>query len=400
MNSTLSSNSTIPSNSTGAILCSLDGRRSPAELYVKLFVVHFITLGFFFHLARRRDGTYLGWNWMLYILAPLNIVVRYLFGLLGILILWGCKFLFSYVVHERQSESLESLYHPLRWLFGKAPDDGYSALPTSDNGNEVPGDGLAKKIGKAFVNGVFLTQCAGAIFLYSRRHQRDAATFIDQRVFELACGGLVVGILNLGLSFNLPIFKDRVPEDEKTIIDRFALFCRDSCSKHLLAFDEEYPHWLRFFKNLGISLIILLVTHDEDLYSAFSNIKEKFRIRSAEDPDILIIVFTTVGLPIICGALYLPFQLYKEYQTNNPTATLSRHPFLRWIFSPIFAFLVVLWMCVSFYVMVGLVFTIWSYVGFWFFAFQQVRELSVAPADVACPMLWSDPLAEYIWWLA
>jgi len=61
----------------------------------------------------------------------------------------------------------------------------------------------------------FLTQCVGAIFLYHRQQQQqqqqqDAVMLFNQRVFELSCSSLVVGILTIGLLFNIPTFKDHI----------------------------------------------------------------------------------------------------------------------------------------------------------------------------------------------
>jgi len=39
-------------------------------------------------------------------------------------------------------------------------------------------------------------------------------------------------------------------------------------------------------------------------------------------------------------------------------------------------------------------------VRYFLLLFDQIRELASWPVDVAYPMLWSDPYANYIWWLA
>jgi len=393
-------NSTAQSNSTGALLCSNDGRRSSQELYIKFFVIHFTTLGFFFHLARRRDGKYLGWGWALYILAPLNLVFRYLLGLVVILGFYVYKVLRGYIKRDKQSVPIETLHTPLRWLLGKAPDQGYAPIPADEHHNRGGTEKLAKSIGKACVTCAFLVQCAGSIFLYHRRKQRDAVILVDQRVFELACGGLIIGILTLGLSFEIPILSEPVPDDEKTGMDIFALFCRDSCFQPLLAFDVEHEHWLRFSKNIGISFFILIVSHDSDMFAVFSNISQQLLL-DTENRSNLIIFGAFFVPPICCVVFYLPFSIYKEEREHGRSSFLTRRPFMRWIIGPVCSILTPLWMLGGgVYLLPGMILTFAFWVLAWPTALKQVLELSAAPPDIACPMMWSDPLSQYIWWLA
>lgn len=97
-----------------------------------------------------------------------------------------------------------------------------------------------------------------------------AITLFDQKVFEAAIGGLVVGLLNTGRAFSPSIFDNFVPSNSnKTKMDRFVLFCRDSRRQSLLAFDEEAPHWLRLFKNIMIVSLISAISMNANLFFAF-----------------------------------------------------------------------------------------------------------------------------------
>jgi hypothetical protein len=44
---------------------------------------------------------------------------------------------------------------------------------------------------------------------------------IDQRVFELACNGVLVAILTLGTVAKIPIFSKTVPEGRQTPLDHY-----------------------------------------------------------------------------------------------------------------------------------------------------------------------------------
>jgi len=406
-------NSTVPSDPGGPILCPLDSRRSSKEVYLKLFVVIFTTLGFYFHLVRRRDGKYLGWSPLLYLLAPLNTVFRYLLGVLGIFFLYGLKVLYSYLKDGKNSVTRDTYITPLRWLFGKAPVDGYSRLPTSDrrlDSNDHDSNyqltlekvyKVVKMIPKTLLIGAFITQCAGSIVLYNRRLHRDAVTMIDSRVFEFACGGLVVGVLTLSLSFKLPIFNRPIPDGEKSKTDRFALFCRDSCREQLLAFDtfdESYPHLLRFLKNAIITLIMSLV-FDPDLIATFGNVLSR---RSSSDEKSTNEFLVVVAILICPFGAVMPWAIYNGSKRKGDVRTRWRYRLLLFLLSPLSAILLYVFSIVfGLYGFIGLVYAVgYKWTLYYVYALIQVSDLSRTPQNVTCPMLWSDPASEWIWGLA
>jgi hypothetical protein len=386
-------------NSTST-LCSVDGRRTPQELYIKFFVVHLTTLGFFFHLARRRDGKYLGWTPILFIIAPMNLVFRYVIALVVIFGFYCCNVVYSYIRHKNNPVALDTLTTPLSWLLGKAPQEPEYTILTSDpilplTNRNTKAESLAKKIGKAFAVGIFLTQCSGAIFLYHRRLQRDAVTKVDQRVFELACGGLIVGLLTLGLSFKIPIFSETVPEGSgKTGMDRFALFCRDSCSKPLFAFAFKgggEAHWARFFKNAIISLIVYAISFDSLFYSFSSDMIQAVVDGFRDDPEGAYI--KAASIVILCS--FAGFFLVKL--SHAVKAETRSEPQVEWL---IYSILVLLFTLLLICFIIGVLYALFFYVAAWPLAFDEISKLTVLPSDVACPLLWSDPMSQWVWWLA
>ena len=420
----MKSRSLIPSssskmNSTGSslpdndILCPLDNRRSSREVYLRFFVINFATLSFYLHFVRRRDGTYLAGNPSLFVLAPLNLVFRYTLGVLGIL---GVFILYILINFPRQSH-LDSvsrdtfLMTPLSWLFGKARIHDYSALPASESEEDEPSRPPSGYIGRLVVNGVFITQCVGSIFIYIRRRRHFAVTQLDEKVFGAALGGLVIGVLNICRSLSLPMFDEYVPSDHtaedsdnKTALDRFALFCRDSCRKPLLAFNEfneEYSHLLRFFKNLAITVLILLMTSDSGFFEGMHNLWAKLIERYNEDPAY---VCTSLGFVAFFSAVFGsigPCIFYNEGKRTGQPNILNRYPFLLVILSPISGAVMIVFCAIGVIVISAGAYALtisWSFS--YLIAFNEAANLTTTPTNVSCPLLWSDPVAAWVWGLA
>jgi hypothetical protein len=144
---------------------------------------------------------------------------------------------------------------------------------------------------------------------------------VDQRVFELACGGVLVAILTLGTVAKISIFSKTVPEQGNTTnIDQIVFFCREGV----------YPTQL-CRNSLGEG-------------------------RDGNNPPCQVFCCIPCGT----GLLFYPIMILLG-------------------FAPVIA----------------IVFGEYSY-DIW----NQVTSLQALPEDVACPMLWKDPLADYVFWLA
>ena len=84
---------------------------------------------------------------------------------------------------------------------------------------------------------------------------------IDQRVFELACGGVLVGILTTGTVAKIPIFSKTVPERrDKPSTDTVVVACRDSINDEFLRDWEDSPLMKRFYLDGILSFIIICDT--------------------------------------------------------------------------------------------------------------------------------------------
>jgi hypothetical protein len=383
---------TMNSTGTGSVvLCPLDGRRSSQELYVKFFIVNFTTITFYLHFVRRRD-THPDWALLFFFLAPLNLVFLYALAILVIFGRYGLGIFYSRLRHRRQSVSRDTLTTPLRWLFGKARCP--PSLPDMEENTPPRPLTLSSATRSAVVNGAFLTQCAGCVFLYRRRRQHHAVTLVDQKIFEAATGGLIVGVLNTCRSFLLPTFNDFVPSnDNMTKMDRFALTCRDSYGRLFRGSDEASSLQLLIMKNAVISFIVLILSMDTGLFSKYHMLYDRLRDRYRENPAYLIIFC----YPTLMYAGIILFLFYEKLKERGSCNMLTKYPLLLLIICSVPAVLAfALIMIVSYGIFYVLCMWILSYVS----AFDQVVRLSATPQNVTCPLLWSDPVAQWVWALA
>lgn len=73
-------------------------------------------------------------------------------------------------------------------------------------------------------------QCIASIVLYARRRNRGAATFADEKIFELASTGLLLAMYCVAIAVKLPPFGQPAPTttlDERSDIEEFVIACRD-----------------------------------------------------------------------------------------------------------------------------------------------------------------------------
>jgi hypothetical protein len=122
---------------------------------------------------------------------------------------------------------------------------------------------LGVQIGRSVLALAFLAQCIGSIFLYCRRLQfsPDAITIVDQRVFELACGGVLVALLTLGTVAKFSIFHETEPIDgNKTPVDRTVVQCRDTINPEFLEEGDNCPMMTQFVMNSILFFIITCAT--------------------------------------------------------------------------------------------------------------------------------------------
>ncbi|KAH7321767.1 hypothetical protein BKA65DRAFT_512972 [Rhexocercosporidium sp. MPI-PUGE-AT-0058] len=367
-------------------LCSIDGRRTSKELYIKIFVVHFIVITAYCHLLSVRSENVISWRPLHFFITTLNVIVKLGSGLIAIVLAYCYTFV----------SNAETLSSPFSLLLGDVSHinrgaTNYCPLSTSSHpprGNVFPDSNkLAQTIGRVLVVLAFKVQCIGALILYHRRRQHDAVTQTDQRIFELSCSGLVIAITTLGVILKIPVFRKRTPHIIGTVLETVILYLRVEqidTHRYTLDFDtfvREIPPTKSFYKENALSLLIFVASSRFDLLGAMKRVAAGDFIKSnpesvfwPEDTTLfmlLLALYLIVVMRVLC--------VYRWFGLEDIRDGITAVAFLS-----CFCFVPVYMVTVR---------------DFWRM-FKQIRELEAWPVDVECPMLWSDPYANYIWWLA
>ena len=398
-------NSTFPgTNSTDIILCPLDNRRSSKELWVKLFVVHLTTIGAFCHILSVRREPIISWKLAFFILVPYSIFAYHILFLATILFAFGHLFV-DVILSKPSDEIKDSLWRAPRWLFGKVPDEaevGYEMLPSTE---QVPvptpeRQSRWKKVGRILLACSFLAQCIGTTVLYARRRSHHAVTFADQRVFELGCTGIITALYWLADTIELPPFSKPTlaASDATTTLDKALVILRDCQAKPLLLADDDSPRLLSFFKNGAICFIILLIQQKirlfHTVYAILTN-AESSPDDSFIDFFVFIIGFSIGGVIAVFGCCGTP-RSKTSMRLGRKRSKDDTRPWWLFLCCPIG--LVVLWFPALVF-LGGIIVFIMGPID-WVNIADQISVLNSWPTNTSCPLLWSDPVANWIWALA
>ena len=201
MGQTLFPSPSLPSASSLLEPCS--DRRTSRDLYIKLFLLHFIIIGAFVHLRRLRgEAKPRLWIYILAVICPLTATL--------LLILPMLVFMFQALNAWRSEPNISGVKERLREtaavLFGRIESthssDTLPATSLQDQGkNEKFGaetrSGMnrnqRRRFGVLFSFALF-AQCATSIWLFDRRVALDVDTLFDHRIFELAILGVAVAV--------------------------------------------------------------------------------------------------------------------------------------------------------------------------------------------------------------
>ncbi|KAG4440437.1 hypothetical protein IFR05_004081 [Cadophora sp. M221] len=367
-------------------LCPIDRRRTSKELYIKLLVVHFTVITAYCHLLSIRSERVLSWRPINFFITPLSIIVQHVAGLAVIAIAYGCSVLRKKIGNLQLN--IQPIDSPFVWLLGNASGMApqgpiYSALPSSNQPDTNVGsqgdERITKIVGRTLVAAAFEAQCIGAIILYHRRRQRGAVTHLDQRIFELACGGVIIGVLTLGTIMQLPIFRQSLPPyRSRSMLERAIFWLRyiDISRSNDL---ENNAIW-QFWKENLLSFLIMIATGRFLLLGS---------LRS---------VFAGNWMGQVAGSGQ--DRLWVEGMTwMILVVAVGFNVFMRLVMR-----LVPDWDELVLIVQMGILLCVFPVymepVRYSLLLFEQIGELASWPVDVTCPMLWSDPYANYIWWLA
>ncbi|KAH8766386.1 hypothetical protein F5882DRAFT_413867 [Hyaloscypha sp. PMI_1271] len=393
------------------ILCPLDSRRTVTELWVKLAVVHFTVIAAFCHLLSIRGEPILSWKLVYYLLTPLILLMQHALALL-FLLLAAIIWLIRPIPHRRTA-----LYQAAKWFYGKVPTERgqeYAGIPMSEiradtvvpGGSQSKTQSIAKRAGQIIIAGAFLTQCVGTIYIYRRRLNHGAVTKSDQRVYELGCSGIVTAIVTILTIAKIPLFDKPVPdipEENLTALDKAVVQLRDTVAQPFLGKTTEGAHGLSFLKNGMIAFVLVLVTNNFKLFRALKALlaPEFWHSRPNENPysDVTMeIIF--LGLAFIMGCVVALFGICPGGTPRSkvfPSRILTDDRPWWFCFLAIFA-PAVIWIPVLFFA--GFIPAITFSVAEFSTIHEEITLLGEWPTNTACPQLWTDPLANWVWMLA
>ncbi|KAK0735954.1 hypothetical protein B0T21DRAFT_171473 [Apiosordaria backusii] len=232
---------------------------------------------------------------------------------------------------------------------------------------------------------------------------------MDQRMFELACGGLLVGVLRICHTLPIPLFNKSVPGGDRTTLDKVALFFRDSCREEVAI----HGHFVRLVKNLAISAAIRGILKTDPIHVFGCNlIKDMFFSLDA-------VQYLKAGPYLVLGCVgvmfpFGAFVLIGESRLRKDLIKFMMSPLdgrgaRRWL-RPVFS----LWRVLGSVTLIlgAAVSGIWTLmlllmilVG-WCEQFMYdlgvsySQNLAVYPLDAPCPQLtWKDKYVDHVLWL-
>jgi hypothetical protein len=405
-------NSTLAANPIDAIICPLDGRRSSKELYSKLVVVHFTTIAAFCHFLSVTKDPLLSIRPITFALTPFNIIFQY--GVALVAIALGSIVSFesgSYI----PSVKLQSPKEPLQWLFGMPPKKGpsytplHTEAPIRRTSSGLNSKGWTASVGRTVVQAAFLSQCICTIFLYSRRKQQNAVILVDKRIFELACGGIVISILTIAIALRILMFVKKVPDRPPSRLSKFVGFCRYSTNVKLWTEGDEdgAPLYLRtpvFWKESLLSCLVTAVCGEFRILEPFQNIVNDTFFQDGEGRDGgdfeqtgFLISLTASSMLAFSYTAMSCFILVERKTRNRSLKDIRQRPIEGWVWCGLLGpLLIPLFMLIIFLIFAAIP-VIAVMAREYARMFSQITILDSWSEEVACPMLWSDPLANYIW---
>jgi hypothetical protein len=196
-------------------LCPLSGRRTTAELTVKLFIVHFTTLDALSHLLSiRGDYFYIAIAW--YIIYPLGFIAQ---NILAMMFLLAYNMGYFLVKNHHPNWS-ETFIRPITWLLGR--HEALRRVPTQEEDHNTETKSYWRVLGPYLRVLVVLCQCITSVYLYLRRQAYDphATTLADDIVYRLAISGIFVTVLTLLIMLRIPSFKKGEIFELVTWLDR------------------------------------------------------------------------------------------------------------------------------------------------------------------------------------
>ncbi|UPK99638.1 hypothetical protein LCI18_010573 [Fusarium solani-melongenae] len=404
-----------------ADLCPLDASRTSRELVVKLVVAHLTGVTAFCNLVSLRKDPLDSIEPILFFVSPLIVLVQTAFGLALMIFDFATKVIKSPSSIREQGQLLER-----RWRILFCPraeskvetlemsQGGFIGTPSEKNSWRSNREESARvRLGRTMVTFGTLFQCSATIFLYNRRielHGEESLTVADHRCFEIAVGSAFVSVLSIALLLRFPGFTKPAPEAEykkELKEDALYLFFRSDprrCSCwyqfiYIKEFGSDSTAATFFWCFLstsynGASIVVTAIkTTYPGLYEAFVT----------QEGDHISMFGFYRNLAIVSGVLLTFTTSVSRRVEKNDTF---------WSLIP----LVLAALSTMALLCLGAVFILYPFLIIWYpgmlsgvgsILFIRIKELKMllkqppfalaSEEFPACPALWKDPIAEYLW---
>ncbi len=233
-------------------------------------------------------------------------------------------------------------------------------------------------------------------------------TFADQRVFELGCTGILTALYWLAHTLELPPFSQPAPnlhQDAKSAYDKFILDMRDCQTPPLSGYSNKV---LSFFKHGAVSLILLIAQRKVRIFQfAIALIHDIFTgsdTTSANDQTLEFMLFICgisagglVSVLAFCGQPTSRISRMRGKKRKGlGSGSKDQRPW--WMFFLCPCGMALFW--IPAVLALGGLFVFAYFCLQWGNIGAQIAHLDSWPTDTACPLLWSDPAANWIWALA
>ncbi|KAM0420634.1 hypothetical protein ACHAPT_011550 [Fusarium lateritium] len=390
-------------------LCPSDDRRTARELMVKLIIAHFTTVAAFCNYLSLRNYDLASIEPLLFLLCPLLVPIQTLIGLL----------LISGVFLANIVTGRSPLYHEfsifacrLRTLLGKKPNKNSTSNLTRSSTESLECGGPGQVAGSRLARGYVTTgrlllvlgtlfQCVATIFLYKQRVEKkgwESLSAVDFRTFELAVGGAAVSVLSAALLLNLPGFGQMAQAVSGGHVDAaLPLFAGDPQRSRRwwnVFYSEKHGIW-------GCVIPIYALCHLVCMSNGAPVVTRRSHWLMYEvllQDGIYRVRY--IFVPVILGVILASGAWIKGRIDDNTNPSRSDLlEFLLWPSGVYLGFTIVLWLFLSIgmAVMTSIFCVLWVKGSEGYEIWSQIGYAGSADETNPCPMLWKDPVSEYLW---
>ena len=376
------------------ILCPLEDRRTPRELYVKLFVVNFTVLAAYIHLLRLRRDKFPLFYVFLAILTPI--------GSTALLLLPCCVLLFQLVFGYR----LRYIKRSANLLFGTLQHSNETSTPNTDervasySASSSIDNNAWKTARRLLLPLALLSQSIASIWLFHRRVQRNAAVLYDHRILQLAVLGLSTAFLWIVQETFRPVCPSPSRLGEFSTHSwleymRYIPGSAGSEDQKIVWFVGLAPVVCGTTISLTKSTMGLMNLHWEHPYFP------KYSNPWKQIPMVLVVGLGSVALLVAYLIVYCDNYFEGDRRRN-----------LRKLRDFAIACFVSVILCVLVPLSMS-VFWPWPFISgfyeYWILLgpeklgiahVEAISSLGSLPTQQPCPQAWKDPMADYVWWLA